>query len=405
MKTRLTNIKKEVFKKERLIFIFHSCGQLTGTERSLLNWCRFIDYTKIDITICVNEGTFWEAFKKGVPYVKLINFKFSENKLNLGNFIRLFIYFKNLRTTKVIWILNDMIDFHFSELFPIWLAAKGNLNIAHFAYPDRIEKIKSRLWFGILPGVGLWRLKWFSRQFINHFFAKRIYAQSTKAKDCLVSHWKISSKKIFVSKGKGIDTEFFKPNNEAKKILRKQLNLSEKTRIFIAVNRFVKLKRIDRLLGALLLLIKDNLGVCLLLVGDGKLKEFYENRVKRNSYLLKNVIFLEFQDDINRFIQGADFLLLASDTEGQSNVIKEAMACGTIPIVTETPGCKEISDKIFMAERSVFDFYRQIKKILSLPEEKLNLIREQYVEEIKSKYNLRDRVVDDLKIFNLPVSS
>lgn len=387
--------------KETVCFVFRSHGKLAGTERVILNWCRFIDYKKINIVICTTKGSFWEVFREKAPYVELIDIVSSSAKTDRYHFFSYFIFFRKLKVTKVVWIFNGMNSFSFLSLLAGFIATRGRIYISHHIMPPILGKAKSRLWFGFIRGIGLSRKKVLFLPYVKHVLARNILAVSKDVKRCLEADWRIPANRIFLG-GRGVDRNEFYADFTAKESLREEFSLRESERIVVAANRVYKTKRIDRLLGAFLLLLREHPNCYLLIAGDGELKDFYMKRAERNRLLCNRVKFLGFREDVNRLIQGSDLLLLASDKEGQSNVIKEAMACGTIPVATDSPGSKEISDNIFVSKKNVFDFYRTIIFVLSFPEKKLAEIRTRIVYEVKENYDLNECCQRELFIFDLP---
>ncbi len=389
-------------KPDTIIFIFRSCGNLSGTERVLLNWCRFIDESKINIIVCAHRGSFWEIYKQKVPYVQLLDFHFDNGFKGVNKFIRSLEFFRKLNVTKVVWLLNGMGGFDLSDMLAAWLVTEGNMYISHHSFAIPYEKAKPRLWFGFIPGVGFWRIARIIKWHIVHLLAKRALVISQGVKDHLAVYWKLPTRKMRLG-CRGVDTNVFYPDAEARKQLRDNLKLSQNTKIFIALNRFTPQKMVDRLLGAFLKLLKDNLNVFLLVAGEGYLKDSFQQRLNQNTLLKKHVKFLEFQINIIPFLQGADFLLLSSDYEGEGNVIKEAMACSVIPISTDSYGPRGIKGTVFLSKINVFSFYKKIKEVLLLKEEELSQIRQDNINIVKATYEIRKCATNEVRNFDVPI--
>lgn len=390
--------------KETILFVFRSCGNLAGTERVLLNWCKFIDHNKIDIFVCAHKGSFWNIYNQIVPYVHLIDFQF-DNKLHnsIVRFTKTVRFLKKLNATKVVWMLNGMDGFYLTDILASFIATKGNIYISHHNFLIPYEKVKPRLWFGFISGIGLWRIKKIIHWRFIHLISKRVLSVSEAVREPLISYWKIPKYKIRIA-CHGVDTNIFFPDSEARSRLKNKLNISNDTKIFIALNRFESQKRIDRLLGAFLKLLRDKLNVCLLVIGDGSLKYSFLNRITRNSLLKERVKIFEFQKEVAPFLRGADFLLLVSDYEGEGNVIKEAMACGVIPISTDSYGPRGIKGTIFLSKRDVFSFYEKIKEVLSLSSEKSTSIRRENIKIIREIYELSKCAPKEVSAFDVPLS-
>lgn len=394
--------KSKISRKEAIIFIFRSCGNLTGTERVLLNWCKFIDYNKIDVFVCTHKGLFWNVYNQTVPHVHLIDFQLDNGLYGIAKFKKTLRFFRNINITKVVWMLNGMGGFYLTDILASLIATRGNMYISHHNFPFPYEKVKSRLWLGYIPGIGFWRIKRIIAWRFIHFISRKILAVSKDVMDYLISYWKLPKHKMRLA-CHGVDSTIFFPNFEAKNKLREKMSLSNETRIFIALNRFESQKRIDRLLGSFLRLLSDKLNIHLLIFGDGKLKNHFFDKVDRNKLLKEHVKIIDFQNEITPFLQGADFLLLASDYEGEGNVIKEAMACGIIPISTDSYGPRGIKGTVFLSERNVFSFYRKIREVLSLSNEELSKIRIENIKIIKEAYEISKCALKEVSAFDVPV--
>ncbi len=387
---------------QKIIFLFRSSGQLNGTERVLLNWCRYIDYEKVSIAVCAHSGPMWEDYKRKLPHIKLYDFWFDNGCWGVKKFVQAHKFFKNLSTTKVIWLLNGMGGFQLSEILAGWVASKGNMYISHHNFSKPYIKVKPRLWLGIIPGLGFWRIKEFIKWQFIHFMCKRILVISNSVMEHLVNYWRLPAYKMRIG-ARGVDAQVFCPNPDMGSWLRKDVGLAHTTKIFIAINRFSVQKRVDRLLGAFTLLIKSNSDAYLLIAGNGELKERVEYKVSRNKRLKEHVKFLGYQNNILPFLQGSDFLLLSSDFEGEGNVIKEAMACGVIPISTDSYGPRGIKGTVFFSRRNVFSFFRAIEKALSLAEKDLTHIKEENLRITRDEYDIKKCAMNEVRTFNIPV--
>ena len=81
----------------------------------------------------------------------------------------------------------------------------------------------------------------------------------------------------------------------------------------------------------------------LLLIGDGPLRDAIETRVHERS-LSEAVILLGSRKDVPELLPAFDLFALASDTEGMSNAILEAQACGLPVIATQVGGNPDLVD-------------------------------------------------------------
>lgn len=137
--------------KNRTIIIFRSCGELAGTERTVLKWCQFIDFNKVNVSICSHKGNFRQIFKEQIPKINFVEFFFDDGKKGINRFLRTFRNLKILNVTKTIWLFNGMGGFSFWDIFASWIVTRGNVYISHHGLPIKFTKVKPRLWLGFLP--------------------------------------------------------------------------------------------------------------------------------------------------------------------------------------------------------------------------------------------------------------
>jgi len=83
-------------------------------------------------------------------------------------------------------------------------------------------------------------------------------------------------------------------------------------------------------------ILSDFPGAKLLIVGDGKQRDFLEMQVRERD-LARNVIFTGFQEDVKPLMAACDIVLVPSLKEGFGLAAVEAMAMG-IPVVASSVG-------------------------------------------------------------------
>jgi len=119
------------------------------------------------------------------------------------------------------------------------------------------------------------------------------------------------------------------------------LGLPAEARIALYVGRLAKQKRVQNLLWAAQLLRQSLPEFRLLLVGDGPDRAELE-QYARDVEVGKFVQFLGHRPDAASLLHHADVFWLASDFEGMSNSIMEAMACGKPCVVSDIPPNREL---------------------------------------------------------------
>jgi len=135
----------------------------------------------------------------------------------------------------------------------------------------------------------------------------------------------------------GIDTQQFKPDSA---------NQSEDFRLLF-VGRLIEMKNVDRVIQLTKILNKHSARDFRLdIVGEG---EQYESllRMAQSEGIEQYVSFHGYvpHDKINFIYRSADFYVQLSEVEGMSNTIMEAMASGSVPIISKVGGAEELIDK------------------------------------------------------------
>lgn len=135
----------------------------------------------------------------------------------------------------------------------------------------------------------------------------------------------------------GFDTDLFRPDPEAGKILRRQLGIEETSAVIGMVARFDPMKAHEAFFEAAGKILKLLPGIRFVLVGEGMTMSNAAVRSLVKTYgMEKNVCLLGHRDDLHWIYPAFDLHTLASAFgEGFPNVIGEAMACGVPCVVTD----------------------------------------------------------------------
>ncbi|WP_457626845.1 glycosyltransferase [Persephonella sp.] len=183
----------------------------------------------------------------------------------------------------------------------------------------------------------------------------------------------------------GIDLSRFKPSTEYRQSVRKQLGIKENEKVFINVANWQPWRKgQDILLKAFRELGCENCR--LILVGndtDGsEAREFIKNLGLEN-----RVITLGFRPDVERLLQGADFFVLASNSEGIAGALLQAMASGKVVLSTLAGGIGEyLKDGVNGFAVPVGDWKgmaEKMKQILNLTEDEYRKLASNAVETAK----------------------
>ncbi len=134
----------------------------------------------------------------------------------------------------------------------------------------------------------------------------------------------------------GVDCDRFRLGQRA--AARERLGVAPGTIVIGAVGRLVPVKSYDTLLRAARKLAA---ATEVWLVGDGPQRAELEN-LARDLLPARPVRFLGHRDDLPEVVPAFDVFVLPSLTEGVSNTLLEAMACGLPPVVSRVGGNPEV---------------------------------------------------------------
>jgi glycosyltransferase involved in cell wall biosynthesis len=135
----------------------------------------------------------------------------------------------------------------------------------------------------------------------------------------------------------GVDTRRYAPAPLQRRLdARRELGLDDDAVVFGCVARMTGVKRHEDLVDAFAQVHAVLPQARLLLVGDGPLLPQIQTRIGERG-VQDAVKLLSFRDDVDTLLPAMDVLVLPSSSEGMSNAILEAMACG-LPVVATSVG-------------------------------------------------------------------
>lgn len=123
--------------------------------------------------------------------------------------------------------------------------------------------------------------------------------------------------------------------------LRRELKLSDDERVIGYVGRLAKQKRLEDVLWAFQLLRQVVRPCRLVLIGDGPERDQLATMAK-NLDCRQHLIFAGHRPDAYRLMQGLDAFCLASEFEGMSNSLMEAMSLGLPVIASDIAANREL---------------------------------------------------------------
>lgn len=136
------------------------------------------------------------------------------------------------------------------------------------------------------------------------------------------------------------------------------------------VGRLVPIKRLDLFLDVVALVARDKPDLRVVLVGEGPLRLFLENRIHELA-LADRVDLVGFHPDVRPWLRRSKLLMLTSESEGLSLAVMEAMA-GGVPAVV--PNVGDLGDLVatgvngfLVAGRNPEEFASRATSLLSAP--------------------------------------
>ncbi len=189
----------------------------------------------------------------------------------------------------------------------------------------------------------------------------------------------------------GVDMEVFHPGESS---VPEELGLPPGCRLLGIVGRLIASKRHVRLVQGLAQVPED---VHLVVIGDGEVRSEIEAEAKKLG-CADRVHLVGTRTDVVRYYQAMDLLMVTSDSEGLSNAILEAMACGT-PVVANSfcGGCDEVitggRDGWLLPMDTPERVATAIRQALESPEE-LKARGDQALQTIAERFNFA-RTVDE----------
>lgn len=314
-----------------------------GVESVIMNYYRHLDHKKIQFDfICDEDST-------RIPYDEIK--KFGGRVFLVPKYQKLPQYLKALED---LFRKNQYRIVHSNvntlSVFPLYAAKKAGvpIRISHSHSTSNPKEWKRNIIKNILRP--------FSKKYATDYFACSELAGRYLFGDKTFDQGKV---KIIHN---AIDLDKFKFDPEARKKLRRELNIKEKTVVIGHVGRFVKQKNHDFLIDVFNEYHAKNPDSKLLLIGTGPLEEKTKAKVEKLN-LSDPVIFLGQREDTNKLYSVMDVFCLPSLYEGLPVVGVEAQAAGLLCILSS-----KIDRGVKISEKCIFkninyDMIDFIKKI------------------------------------------
>ena len=201
----------------------------------------------------------------------------------------------------------------------------------------------------LMESKGLKRKILKSVEKLTYACATAVYPNSYGLYDFIIENKLTFKRKLKVlanGSTNGINTNFFcakQISEELKQSLKDDLKIQENDFIFVFVGRIVGDKGINELIQAFKKIMRSDVNIKLLLVGEEENEiDPLNNETQKELFRNRNIIKVGWQKDIRPYLAISDVLILPTYREGFPNVVMQAGAMGLPTIVTDINGCTEI---------------------------------------------------------------
>lgn len=304
--------------KQKIIFVIPSLAG-GGAERVIVHLTKGLNPDKYKVLVVIFENKI--AYRNYLPDDVEIH---CLEKKNRWDFIRMVILLRKIiyreKPSVVISFLDYaniatiLASFLLKKKFKLLISVRNNLHES-------------------LSGVRWPRTKRFLIKF-TYKKVDRIIAVSEGCKKILINEFQITPEKIITIYNPVPVERIIEKCKED--VCHQFLKQYKEIKVIVSIGRLESQKRFDRLLRAFSLVKQIEQNVCLIILGEGPLKEELKSLAEQLK-IKGSVDFVGFKMNPYAWMARADIFVLSSDYEGFPNVILEAMACGIPVISTDCP--------------------------------------------------------------------
>ncbi|KGJ50178.1 hypothetical protein KD33_04405 [Clostridium sp. NCR] len=338
-----------------------------GAEKVLVNMVNSLDPNRYDITVySVFDTGINTGLNKNIKHISTFKVKPGANDSVKQNTIK----------SKI----KNFAFISFWRFFPMKIFYRLNIKESYDIEIAYVEGIPHKI-ISASSNKKSKKLAWVHIDLYTHKRARELYRNINEEKDVFEKFEKI----VFVSEYS--KESFKKVYGDSKKLTtRYNVNLTEEIKsrsvekvdeiknvkrpLFVSIGRLHDQKGYDRLLEVCNKLSKANYEFELWIIGDGALKEEFEDYINKNN-LNGKVKLLGFKANPYKYLSKADWFIASSRYEGYSTVVSESLILQIPVIVTNCSGMDEITDGGkygLIVDNTKEGILNGMKKILDNPE-------------------------------------
>lgn len=296
-----------------------------GAQRQLFELVKGLDKDYFDpVVLALQGGGPLEGDLEKIPGVRLIKLERS-GKLSFLRFIKVFQSVKKI---------NPHVIQPFLTPATFW----GILAAIVYRVPVKI--VTERCGPG-RTGLPLKYRAYLKMEDLLSRFADQIVANSEAGREFLLQRGVAPERLNVIYNGLNFDR--LVPDVEKVAQLRQDMGLPPEGKVVGILARLAQQKRHDNFLEAAAIISEVVPDTRFAIVGDGELRGSLEEQT-RQLRLEDKVTFFGEQRDVGTYVSSFDIAVSASETEGCSNSLLEAMALGKPVVATDVGGNKEVID-------------------------------------------------------------
>lgn len=223
----------------------------------------------------------------------------------------------------------DVIHVHVNKFmlfftFCAWIAGIKSVYTFHNVFPSRLHS--------------------FPYHVLRRFVAKNIFGCKFQSiSDSVYEH----ELKYYFNRTKKIynwynSDRFYPAHLDERKHIREQLNISPDSLVLISIGGCSDIKRHSEIFKALPIICKRFHNTVYLHLGKGETEE-NEMELAKELGVSQNVLFLNNQVDVRKYLIASDVYVMPSKFEGISITTIEAMACGIPALLYNVPGLRDFN--------------------------------------------------------------
>ena len=379
---------------KRHVLIVHRAPWFGGAEKRILDWLGGIDYSRHDVSLAYTVDVFSERMRSLKLPVTCLPLKFEVAGQFWKIFFSSFFYLRQIQPDQIVLVDGYFLEWPLAVVLAAYFVVWRNLYMTEHTPAPEPPRKDYRVHFGFLPGFGLRRRLSLWQLRVRALLARRVVAVSENLKQWVVRTYGYPASKVVVARH-GVDTSrFCGAGGAIRKKLRASFGVPEDAVVVVSTARLHVDKRVDRLIKAFAAVALAHSNLWLLLAGDGPQQDEVLG-LARSSSMPSRIKFLGWLEEPSSLLQASDIYVLASDFEGFSTALLEAMAAELVCIATKTAEpCEVITDGTngFLVEPTEAGVEEGIRKALRLSKEEREVFGRRARQQVVEVFSFREGV-------------